>query len=110
MSDPGPDELVAQAESDIHGVGVFAITPIAEGAFIGNYTGLPTAVDGTYVLWIEDDDGNFAGVDGDGVLARLNHSSSPNVEFDGPALFALRPIEEGEELVFHYGDEWEGVP
>ncbi len=110
MSDPSADELVTQAESAIHGVGVFARTRIDGGAFIGNYTGRPTAVDGTHVLWIEDDDGSFTGVDGDGVLAKLNHSSSPNVEFDGPALFALRSIEKGEELVFHYGEEWDGVP
>ncbi len=110
MSDTRPNKLVTQAESGIHGVGVFATTRIDEGAFIGAYTGRPTVVDGIYVLWIENASGTFTGIDGDGVLAKLNHSSSPNVEFDGPELFALRPIEKGEELVFHYGDEWEGVP
>lgn len=96
-------------ESSIHGRGCFATRPIAAAAFIGEYTGRPTAADGTYVLWVEGDDGEFHGIDGDGVLRWLNHSTDPNVEFDGPQLFALRDIDVGEELTFHYGEEWEHV-
>ena len=43
------------------------------------------------------------------MLKWLNHSSTPNVEFDGPQLYALRDIEPGEELTFHYGEEWDHI-
>jgi len=110
MTDSDLDELVTTGESAIHGVGVFATVGIEAGALIGSYTGRPTAVDGTHVLWVEGDDGVFTGIDGDNALRSLNHSGSPNVEFDGPELFALHRIEAGEELLFHYGEEWDGVP
>lgn len=100
---------VEARRSPIHGKGCFATRTIEAGEHIGDYSGRPTAADGTYVLWVEGDDGEFYGIDGDGVLRWLNHSSSPNVEFDGPQLFAIRDIEPGEELTFHYGEEWEGV-
>ncbi len=104
--EPTPVEV---NDSTIHGRGCFATRFIPAGAFIGTYTGRATDVDGTYVLWVEGDNGTFSGIDGDGVLRWLNHSSTPNVEFDGPNLFALRDIEPTEELTFHYGDGWEGV-
>ena len=44
------------------------------------------------------------------MLRFLNHSRTPNVEFDGPDLYACRDIEPGEELVFDYGAEWADVP
>lgn len=96
--------------SPIHGKGCFATRAIAAGEQIGAYTGAATDEDDVYVLWVEGDDGEFHGIDGDSVLRWLNHSSDPNVEFDGPELFALRAIEDGEELTFHYGDEWAHVP
>jgi hypothetical protein len=43
-------------------------------------------------------------------LRWLNHSATPNVEFDGAELYSMRPIAAGEELLFHYGDEWADVP
>jgi SET domain-containing protein len=39
----------------------------------------------------------------------MNHSSRPNTEFVGVNLYALRDIQAGEELTFHYGEDWEGV-
>lgn len=95
--------------STIHGKGCFATIPIAAGECIGEYTGQLTTDDGTYVLWVQGDDGEFSGIDGDGVLRWLNHSTDPNVEFDGPQLFALRDIEPDEELTFHYGEAWADV-
>lgn len=106
---PDADDHVESKTSAIHGKGAFARHAIAEGTHIGDYDGTPTGDDGTYVLWVEGDDGDFHGIDGTGVLRWLNHSSSPNAEFDGPELYALRDIAEGEEITFHYGDEWEGV-
>jgi SET domain-containing protein len=106
---PDASELVVAQTSSIHGRGAFAKAPIEAGTHIGDYTGTPADEDGTYVLWVEGDDGDFHGIDGDGVLRWLNHSSTPNVEFDGPELYALRDIAAGEELTFHYGEEWEHI-
>ncbi|MEM7142725.1 MAG: SET domain-containing protein-lysine N-methyltransferase [Actinomycetota bacterium] len=103
-------EVVESRPSEIHGTGVFAVETIEAGALVGRYVGDPSDVDGTYFLWVENDDGGWDGIDGTGVLRFLNHSSEPNVEFDGPELFAVRDIAVGEELTFHYGDEWDGVP
>jgi SET domain-containing protein len=104
-------DLVEARASEIHGTGVFALAEIAEGTFIGEYEGDATDVDGTYVLWIEDDDaGSWRGIDGTGVLRFLNHSRTPNVEFDGPQLHALCDIAAGEELCFDYGADWSHVP
>ncbi len=106
---PDADDLVEAGQSAIHGTGAFARDDIAEGTHIGEYTGAPSDADDTHVLWVEGDDGDFHGIDGDGVLRWLNHSSAPNVEFDGPQLYALRDIAAGEELTFHYGEEWNHV-
>ena len=45
--------------SPIHGNGAFATRPISAGERIGEYTGSPSAEDGTYVLWVEGDDGEY---------------------------------------------------
>ena len=50
------NDLVEARTSEIHGTGVFAVTDIAEGTLIGVYEGEPTDVDGTHVLWIDDDE------------------------------------------------------
>lgn len=103
-------DVVESGPSAIHGTGVFATASIAKGALIGHYTGRPTAVDGTHVLWVEADEGGWQAIDGTGVLRFLNHSRSPNAEFDGPDLYALRDIEAGEEILFDYGEDWAHVP
>jgi hypothetical protein len=94
-------------ESAIHGKGAFATVAFSVGDHVGTYAGEPTDDDGTHVLWIETDDGDWRGVDGTGVLRWLNHSTSPNVEFVGPHLHAIAAIHPGDELTFHYGEEWE---
>jgi uncharacterized protein len=104
------NDLVEPRTSTVHGTGVFAIAPIPDGTLVGHYTGRRTAIDGTHVLWVEDDDGTWTGVDGGGVLRFLNHSQAPNVEFDGADLHALRNIEPDEELLVDYGEEWSHVP
>ena len=103
-------DSVEARPSAIHGTGVFATEPIVAGALIGRYTGRPTTEDDTWVLWIESHDGGWDGIDGTGVLRFLNHSRSPNVEFDGADLYAHREIEAGEELLFDYGEAWADVP
>ncbi len=97
--------LVRVAPSPIHGRGVFALRAIARGSFIGEYGGRSTRRDGTYVLWVGDDDASEARV-GVPPLKYLNHSKQPNAEFDGFDLYALTDIAAGEEITFDYGDDW----
>jgi SET domain-containing protein len=93
--------------SPIHGLGVFATKRIKRGARIGVYEGKVTKRDGTYVLWVTDEeDGSEVGYLGQNDLRYLNHSSKPNCIFDGTELSSLRNIQPGQELTFHYGDEW----
>ncbi len=76
---------------------------------IGVYSGPLVEHDGTYVLWVEYEDGDWRGVDGVNELRYLNHHSRPNAEFEGDALYARRSIPAGEELTIHYGDDWSDV-
>jgi SET domain-containing protein len=88
-------------------MGVFATHDIRCGDVIGEYEGSVTVEDGTYVLWIVDEeDGSEVGVEGHNELRYLNHSPSPNCAFDGTVLSSLRDILAGDELTFHYGDDW----
>ena len=94
------------AESTIHGQGVFAGRWLRHDDVIGTYRGLPTQEDSTYVLWLYEDE-EWRGIEGTGPLRYLNHSCDPNADFDGCELYALRDIAPGEEITFHYGEEWE---
>lgn len=95
--------------SPIHGQGVFATGLIRKGQRIGRYTGRRTTRDGKYVLWLASKRGDWRGYLGSGRLRFLNHDPRPNAEFRGLDLHALRSIRPGEEITFHYGDEWEDV-
>jgi SET domain-containing protein len=90
------------APSSIHGKGLFARRDLDEDAYIGTYRGMGTRRDGKYVLWTFPDDSKPAGRRGLNMFRYLNHSEEPNAEFDGYDLFALRDIEEGEEITFNY--------
>ena len=79
---------------------------IEEQEHIGTFQGTVVAEDDVYVLWVEDDDGTWTGLDVHNDLRFVNHSSSPNSELEGQELYALRRIAPGEEVTFHYGDEW----
>ena len=94
--------------SPIHGLGVFAKRRIRKGERIGRYMGRRTDRDGRYVLWVEDS-GTWRGYCGYGRLRYLNHDSRPNAEFDGRDLYATQDICPGQEVTFHYGEEWMGV-
>jgi SET domain-containing protein len=100
---------VYSAESSIHGTGLFAAVPFEKGEYIGTYDGPRASRNGMYVLWVYDPDNHddIYGISGKNLLRYLNHESDGNAEFEGPDLFAARDIETGEELTFHYGDEWE---
>lgn len=104
---PALDEdhaLITVASSPIHGHGVFARCAIAEGQYIGRYEGRPTLDDGMHVLWLWDENEQaWQGVDGENALRYLNHSDSPNADWDELDLYALRDIAPGEEITFDYG-------
>ena len=102
--------LIDIRESAIHGRGLFAAKFIPAGASLGLYEGprvTEDADDGPHVLWVWVDDETMVGIDGENELRYVNHSTDPNVEFQGPELTALRDIERGEELTHHYGEGWE---
>lgn len=99
------ERIIWVGSSAIHGRGVFAATKITTGTHIGTYSGLETDADGTHVLWVETDD-EWRLIDGTGPLRWLNHSRTPNAEFDGAELFALTDIAPGTEITFDYGPEW----
>jgi len=92
--------------SQIHGLGLFASRPLRRGDLIGCYEGRETTENGDHVLWVTWEDGREVGIDGKNELRYLNHSPKPNCEFDGTELLALRNVKPGEELTFHYGDDW----
>ena len=97
-------------KSPIHGKGVFAKRRLRRGMRVGRYEGQETETDGIYVLWIDQGNGTYAGRDGKNDLRFLNHSSDPNAEFDNDELYVIRTIQPGEEITFHYGEDWKTVP
>lgn len=102
------EELVYVGRSPIHANGLFARVDIEPETWIGTYEGPVTDEDGTYVLWVGEDDEQY-GVDGQNLLRFMNHSATPNAEFDGQELFAIEHIPAGTEITFDYGEDWEDV-
>lgn len=105
---PRLGNIVYRAPSTIHGNGLFAKVSIEEGAYIGTYEGPNAKRDGTYVLWVFEEDREPVGRSGRNLLRYLNHQDEGNAEFDGFDLYALRDIEAHEEITFDYGG-WEEV-
>jgi SET domain-containing protein len=94
-------------ESAVHGRGVFANASIRSGQLIGRFEGVPAQEDGTYVLWIIDENEAEVGIDGRNALRFLNHAGQPNAEFEGQDLYALCDVQPGSEILIHYGAGWE---
>ena len=67
-------------ESRVHGKGVFARRRLREGQLVGRFEGDPTKQNGTYVLWLIDDDGSEVGIRGRNALRFLIHGHPPNAE------------------------------
>jgi SET domain-containing protein len=86
---------------------VFAKQRIEADTLIGEYEGAHTTVDGTYVLWVQYDDGELVGIDGQNELRYINHAAVPNAYFWGNHLYAAREIAPDEEITFDYGEEGE---
>lgn len=100
-------ERVEVCSSAIHGNGVFARRRLHEGQRIGRFEGEPTTENGTYVLWLIEEDGSEVGIRGRNVLRFLNHGMPANAEFCDADLFAIRNVQPGAELLIDYGFEWE---
>ena len=99
---PRKNNIVFVAYSSIHGKGLFANEAIATDSHIGTFKGIGTRTDGTYVLWHYDENDIYRGRRGTTPLRFLNHSISPNAEFDGFELYALTCIDAGEEITIDY--------
>ncbi len=99
------EKLIFVEDSPVHGKGVFCRIPIPQGTYIGTYESDPSTEDGTYVLWIEEEDGTETGWDGINDLRFLNHSYEPNAELDGLDLYSLRDLVPGEEVFIDY--QWD---
>lgn len=107
-------------QSPIHGRGVFASQKIKAKTVIGKFLGEPARREGKFVYWMPCQKGeDWAGLKahwygrwwkGLRVTNRLkyaNHSSDPNCRTWGQRLIALRDIEAGEEISWHYGKDWD---
>jgi len=99
-------DRVYKAPSPIHGTGLFARVAIGKGEYIGTYQGPEAKRDGTYVLWVFEEEKEPVGRSGRNLLRYLNHQERGNAEFDGFDLYALTDIEPHQEITFNYGG-WE---
>lgn len=98
--------MIEVRPSKIHGRGVFTTVAILEGAHIGTYEGVKTHINGTHVLWVQEE-GEWVGIEGTNDFKYLNHSSDPNcVLYSSLDVYAKRDIKADEELTFNYGAEW----
>lgn len=107
-------------KSGVHGRGVFALQPIAQGAQVIEYVGEviswaealrrhphdPSQPDHTFYFHL-DDERVIDGLIGGNSSRWINHSCRPNIEADDGSgrvyLLALSDIQPGEELFFDYG-------
>ena len=92
--------------SAIHGKGLFSLEPIAKGTLIGRFSGPAARRNGTHVLWYQDDDDCWRGIRVTNKLRYVNHSPHPNAKAWGDELYAARRIRAGEEITWHYGEDW----
>lgn len=111
---------LAVRKSGVHGKGVFALRPFAQGETIIEYVGEvigwdeaikrhphdPSQPDHTFYFHLDDERVIDGGVGGN-ASRWINHACEPNVEADDQSgrvfLLALRDIAPGEELFFDYG-------
>lgn len=99
------DDLVEVATSPVHGRGLFAAKAIKKGTELGICKTRKARKDGPYVLWLEE---KGHGVEVTCDLRFINHDKKPNVSYyDDLSVVALKNIKKGQELLHHYGDDWE---
>ena len=115
-----PGNFIKARKSKVHGLGVFAVAPIAEGQHLIEYIGQridwkealrrhphdPAQPNHTFYFSLEGGDCLDANVGGND-SRWINHSCAPNCEADelhGRVFIkALRNIPKGEELFYNYG-------
>jgi len=100
-------ERIEVRESSLHGKGVFARRRLREGQWIGRFEGDRTTANGTYVLWLIDEDGREVGIRGRNALRFLNHGNPANAEFEDTGLYAIQNVQPGTEVLIDYGAEWD---
>ena len=99
------DDLVYVDKSPVAGKGLFARTAIRKGTELGRCRVKKARGEGPHVLTLEDE-GRSVEVTCD--LRYINHGKKPNVAYyDDLSVEAIRNIKPGEELLHHYGDDWE---
>jgi len=92
-------QLTYISESKIHGRGLFARKTIHKGCIIGRLQGKPCTRDGTYVLWLSENEGFRVSCN----LKFINHSERPNAcYYDDMTVVALRRIDQDEEITHNY--------
>ena len=117
---PASGRRIQVRKSGVHGKGVFALRPIAEGAMLIEYLGEviswdealrrhphdPSDPDHTFYFHIDEQhviDANHGG----NAARWINHACAPNCEadeIDGRVFIkALRTLKPGEELFYDYG-------
>ena len=100
-------ERVEVRESPIHGKGVFARRRLRPEELVGRFEGESTTRNGTYVLWLIDEQGVERGIRGRNALRFLNHGTVPNAEFRDAELYTIRNVQPGAELLIDYGEAWD---
>jgi uncharacterized protein len=115
-----PGNFIKARKSKVHGKGVFAVAPIAEGQHLIEYIGEhinwkealrrhphdPLQPNHTFYFSLDSGDCIDANVGGNDARW-INHSCAPNCEADETHgrvfIKALRNIAKGEELFYNYG-------
>ncbi|MFT7668081.1 MAG: SET domain-containing protein [Planctomycetota bacterium] len=103
------NEGVEVKDSNIHGLGLFAVKSFRKGDVIGYYKGPEVTADqdGDHVLWIYDEDEKREyGIDGQNETRFVNHSQKPTAYFNGEELQAMKAIRKGDEVTHNYGEAW----
>jgi len=101
------------SNSAIHGRGLFAGEPIRCGAVVGKYKSRKVRKNAEHphiiIIYDEDTGEEMERRMGTGDFRYVNHSPHPNLGIIDETLefVALREISKGEELLWHYGDEYE---
>ena len=99
-------------KSTVHGFGVFATRDFSVDEFIGIMSGkVPEEgnSDCPHTLWFEGDNGNLFALEPEWPFRFLNHSSKPNADTSTPCVVAIQEIKGGNEILIHYGEDWEDV-
>jgi SET domain-containing protein len=97
------DTSVYVADSKIHGKGLFAAKTIKKGELIGCFKHHKTAIDGSYVLWFEDDLAYVVEDD----FKYINHSKKANAAYyDDFTIMAIKKIKKDDEITHNYGSDW----